>query len=689
MTTVSASGVEPVIASDKIAPWINDRFQDGAKHDVFVLMNASTDLTAADGFSSRVERGQFVYDALREEAQVQEPLVEALRAKGYDVTRFWIINAILIKSADTTLINELSQRPDVGRLVGNPAVAGLAGGTAAMSVAGAPALASAPTSADKGRTRGASTSGKRASPARVARRRSALARFHESDKKAVPATSAMTAARASSSTPTTLSAADSGLAASDGSVVAGVPRGVSPQAIECGLSNVKADQVWAQTGLRGDGIVLGTMDTGVEWTHPAIKSKYRGWNGTTADHTYSWHDAIAPTAAPLDDNNHGTHVTGTMTGDDGAGNQIGVAPGAKWVACRNMDHGNGTPATYLDCMQWGLAPYPLGGDPFKDGRPDLAPDITNNSWSCPTSEGCDAFSLQQAFEHIRAAGQLTVGAAQNSGPLCSTILAPLGLHDAVFTVGAIDCTGALASFSARGPITVDGSGRLKPNVAAPGVNVRSSIRNDQYALLSGTSMATPHVSGVAALLWAAKPNLRHLVGITRCYLQQSATGATLPNGVPSVCGGTTPADRPNNFWGWGKVDALAAVNFGPDTDADGIADSCDCAPADGGSFDAPTEVGGDRFSGATTYQWNSLATIAGSGTTYDVVRGLISQLRADAGFTNAVCVSSDQPGASYSDIDIPPMGEIFYYLARAQNGCGTGNWGRGLAGAPRTITSCP
>jgi subtilisin family serine protease len=480
------------------------------------------------------------------------------------------------------------------------------------------------------------------------------------------------------------------MTASDGHgsvATAWVPR--STNAIECGIGAVNADDVWIQTGLRGEGIVVGTMDTGVEWTHPALQGHYRGWDGATADHSYSWHDAIQPTAAPLDDNNHGTHVTGTMVGDDGGANQIGVAPGAKWVGCRNMDHGNGTPATYLDCIQWGLAPYPLGGDPFKDGRPDLAPDITNNSWSCPPSEGCDPFSLQQAFENVRAAGQMTVGAAQNAGPNCSTVTSPLGLYDAVFTAGAVDCAGALAGFSSRGPITVDGSNRMKPNVAAPGVNVRSSVRGGQYASLNGTSMATPHTAGVMALLWSVKPNLRHLIGISRCYLEQSATTATLPTGVPQTCGGTTAATHPNNFWGWGKIDALGAVNLGPDGDTDGIADACDCAPADTGAFDAPPEISGARFTDPSTMEWQSLAAISGTGTTYDVVRGLVSQLRASAGFADAVCLSNDQTSASYTDIDLPNPDDAFYYLVRGQNGCGTGAWGRGLLGAQRVITICP
>jgi subtilisin family serine protease len=688
-TTVDTSSVPPIAARDKIDPWLANRFQDGTPHDVFVLIGASADLTGAYAIGSRAERGRFVYDALREEAQAQAPLVEMLREKGYDVTRFWIINAVLVKGADAPLIDELSRRPDVGRLVGNPVVDGLAGSTL-PSIAPTPAPAPAAARADTLATGEASVSAERAPATRAARRRAArLARTQTKKGKDSVAPGATASSTPSSHSANAMSAADVEIQEQGGSGEASLPRRVSPQAIECGIATVHADGVWTQTGLRGDGIVVATMDTGVEWTHPALQSKYRGWDGATADHSYSWHDAIAPTAAPLDDHNHGTHCTGTMTGDDGAGNQIGVAPGAKWVGCRNMDHGNGTPATYLDCIQWGLAPYPLGGDPFVDGRPDLAPDITNNSWSCPPSEGCDAFSLEQAFENVRAAGQLTVGAAQNAGPQCSTIFSPLGIYDAVFTVGAVDCAGVLAGFSSRGPITADGSERRKPNVAAPGVSVRSSIRNNLYAPMSGTSMATPHAAGVAALLWAAKPNLRHLVGITRCYLEKSATGATLPNGVPSTCGQTTPATRPNNFWGWGQIDALAAVNFGPDTDTDGIADGCDCAPADVGSFDPPPEIAGDRFTDTNTYQWTSLAAVAGNGTTYDVVRGLISQVRATAGFADAICVANDQPNDSYADIDLPPLDDAFYYLARGQNACGTGSWGRGLADAPRTVTSCP
>ncbi len=113
-----------------------------------------------------------------------------------------------------------------------------------------------------------------------------------------------------------------------------------------------APDLWA-LGYTGQNIVVGNADTGIRWTHNALKTHYRGWNGTSADHDYNWWDAIHSGGGsctpnhvePCDDNGHGTHTTGTAIGDDGAGNQIGVAPGARWIGCRNMDQGNGTPAT--------------------------------------------------------------------------------------------------------------------------------------------------------------------------------------------------------------------------------------------------------------------------------------------------------------------------------------------------------
>jgi serine protease AprX len=138
-------------------------------------------------------------------------------------------------------------------------------------------------------------------------------------------------------------------------------------AVEWGVANVNAPAIWA-TGATGQGIVIGVQDTGMQWDHPALKPHYRGWNGATADHNYNWHDAIHTASgnrcgtdapAPCDDHGHGTHVTGTAAGGDGAGNQIGVAPGAKWVGCRNMDSGDGTPSSYVECFQFFMAPTDL------------------------------------------------------------------------------------------------------------------------------------------------------------------------------------------------------------------------------------------------------------------------------------------------------------------------------------------
>ena len=160
--------------------------------------------------------------------------------------------------------------------------------------------------------------------------------------------------------------------------------------IEWNVNMVQAPAVWS-LGYTGQNIVIAGQDTGYQWDHPLLIDQYRGWDGQNADHNYNWHDGItSPNVdcgnAPCDDHSHGSHTMGTMIGDDGGSNQTGVAPGAKWMGCRNMNQGDGSPASYTACYQWFLEPTDLNGE---NPNSAMAPHIINNSWACPDSEGCN------------------------------------------------------------------------------------------------------------------------------------------------------------------------------------------------------------------------------------------------------------------------------------------------------------
>jgi len=331
--------------------------------------------------------------------------------------------------------------------------------------------------------------------------------------------------------------------------------------IEWNIQKINAPVLW-NAGFTGQGVVIGGQDTGYDWDHPALKAQYRGWvetNLENPDHNYNWHDAIHSGASdcgvdslePCDDHGHGTHTMGTMVGDDGAGHQIGVAPGARWIGCRNMVEGVGTPASYTECYQWFMAPTDLNN---ANPDPSMAPDIINNSWSCPTNEGCtEPEILQQVVENVHAAGILTVHSAGNSGPDCYTVNTPAAIYAASFTVAATDSNDQIASFSSRGSVKVDGSYRMKPDVAAPGVNILSAIRGGGYGTMSGTSMAAPHVAGMAALMLSAYPQLNGNVDGLSDLIRHSASGKTTSNS----CDGDGNL-IPNNTYGWGRVDAWSA-----------------------------------------------------------------------------------------------------------------------------------
>ncbi|MCL6510049.1 MAG: S8 family serine peptidase [Anaerolineae bacterium] len=336
----------------------------------------------------------------------------------------------------------------------------------------------------------------------------------------------------------------------------------SPGPIEWGVQRVNAPQVWAM-GYTGQGIVIANLDTGVRWDHDALKPRYRGWNGVTVTHDYNWFDAAPesgpPSSVPQDVNGHGTHTTGTAVGDDGAGNQIGVAPGAQWIACRNMAgaSGVGSVARYVACFQFALAPTDVNGNA---PNPALSADITSNSWACDPGygeQGCEVpTALITATQALRDAGIMVVASAGNSGNACRSVnFAPATL-DQAFTVGAIQSSNAIANFSSRGPSSL--TGRIKPDVVAPGVGVRSARpwSPGSYGFASGTSMAAPHVAGVVALLWSAAPDLHGNVPATEALLRQTAH--TLVS--DESCGGIPGSAWPNNTYGYGLVDALAAVN---------------------------------------------------------------------------------------------------------------------------------
>lgn len=322
--------------------------------------------------------------------------------------------------------------------------------------------------------------------------------------------------------------------------------------VEWGIANINADRTWDTFGVRGEGIVVANIDSGVQFDHPALVRQYRGNNGDgTYTHDYSWYDPSevcgGPTAPPCDNNAHGTHTMGTMVGDDGVANHVGVAPNAKWIAAKGCEEAFCSEFALASSGQWILAPTALDGS-----NPDPArrPHVVNNSWG---GGGGDTW-YQEIVRAWVAAGIFPAFANGNSGyGICGTVGDP-GDYPESYGVGAYDIDNRIAEFSGLGPSTVDGS--IKPDASAPGVDVRSTVPGDAYDTFSGTSMATPHLSGAVALMLSAAPALVGDVDTTKALLDTSARDTADSAG----CGGTL---GDNNTFGEGRIDVLAAVDASP------------------------------------------------------------------------------------------------------------------------------
>ncbi|KYK38758.1 MAG: hypothetical protein AYK18_06325 [Theionarchaea archaeon DG-70] len=309
--------------------------------------------------------------------------------------------------------------------------------------------------------------------------------------------------------------------------------GISYITLSDSIPLINADDVWTM-GYDGSGVKVCIIDTGVDPNHCDFPSgKIIGWK-----------DCIGTGSSPYDDHGHGTHVASTAVGEDAP---KGVAPGADLLAAKVCNSGGSCPdSAIIQGVDWGVA---------------QGADVESLSIGGPGGDGTSA--IAQECNWAVDQGVVVTVAAGNTGSGCCTIETP-GDATKVITVGASDKSDGLASFSSRGPTT---DTRTKPDIVCPGVSIYAARAGTSCSdtSMSGTSMATPHAAGVAALMLDAN---------------SSATPLQIKN-----CMGATAIDKYNAgkdaLWGWGRVDAYAAVNqvinnpgVSPPADASDI--GCEC-----------------------------------------------------------------------------------------------------------------
>ena len=381
--------------------------------------------------------------------------------------------------------------------------------------------------------------------------------------------------------------------------------------LDWGISDTKANQFWTKFGVQGDGIVVANIDTGVQWNHPALDQAFKC--GTNPADPACWYDPTntCGIGGACDNNGHGTHTMGTMVGDDDQSLSyiVGMAPNAKWIACKGCGTSSCSDLALNSCADWILAPASNSAN---------RPNIVNNSWG----GGSSNIWFQVKIQAWVASGIFPAFSAGNSGPGCNTIGDPGDYQDS-FASAAHDANRNIASFSSRGPSAFGDTPYTKPNISAPGVNICSTVPTDSWTCgYSGTSMASPHTAGAVALLWSCNPSLKGQVDSTFQLLQNNADPAPAGN-----CG--APPDGQGNYtYGYGYLNVLTAgvtTCIGPKGTLNGHVYDANANPIKGAIVTATPTVNGNQ---------TQVSTDPTGFYTFDLLAGTYNVTASKTGYTS-------------------------------------------------------
>lgn len=393
--------------------------------------------------------------------------------------------------------------------------------------------------------------------------------------------------------------------------------------IAWGITDTKADQFWTTFGVQGDGIVVASIDTGVQWDHPAIDQAYKC--ADPSDPACWFDPANICGGSACDNNGHGTHIMGIMVGDDdpSLSYNVGMAPNAKWIACKGCESSLCSDFALNACADWILAP---------NSNPANRPNVVNNSWG---SNGNDPW-FKANVQAWAAAGIFSTFPAGNGGPSCNSLISP-GDYQEAFGSTAHDINRNIPNWTSRGPSYFGYDPYTKPNISTPGVDILSSVPINNWDYRSGTSITTPHVAGAVALLWSCNPSLIGHVNLTIQFLQNNTDES------PASACGAPPDGQGNNTYGYGYLNILKAGNSacgwaGPNSISGHIADT-----------------NGNPISGVNVFARSGGSTVADLQGNYTIT-GLLA---------GTYTVSPSLPGYTFSPdsqtVSVPPdvIGQIF------------------------------